>query len=375
MNKRNFEYLNFLLYPVSLIYGIITWIRNRLFDFKFIKSKEYTLPIISVGNITVGGTGKTPHVEYLVNLLKDEFKVAVLSRGYKRKTSGFFVGMESSTVYDIGDEPMQMKQKFPNLMVAVDANRNRGIQKLLKIEKNLNAVILDDAFQHRFVLPGLSLLLVNYQRLLKDDYLLPFGHLRESSSERARADIIIVTKCPHDLKPIDQRLLENELKMFAYQKVFFTTIQYDQPVAVFKNVAKPVTLDEMKNQHPAIILLTGIANPQLLKKHVQQINEHLEELIYPDHYNFTAKDMHGLIEKFSVLSANNKYIITTEKDAMRLQQFSDMEEEIRAAMYYIPITVSFLTDDDKNFNQYITNYVRNNKPDSFLHQPKIKKHA
>jgi tetraacyldisaccharide 4'-kinase len=375
MSNKKFQVQDFLFFPISLLYGMIIWFRNRLFDFKILKSTEYSLPIISVGNITVGGTGKTPHVEYLINLLNDEFKIAVLSRGYKRKTSGFFLGMETSTASDIGDEPLQIKQKFANVIVAVDGNRNRGIQKLLKISHDLNAVILDDAFQHRYVLPGLSILIVDYNNLIKTDFLLPYGRLREPASERVRADIIIISKCPVDIKPIDQRLLEMELKMFAYQKVHYTTIKYGEPIPVFKKVAKETSIQTLKKLNPVIFMLTGIANPKPLKDYLNSISENIIELNYPDHYNFTAKDMHGLIEKFSADTGKNKYIITTEKDAMRLQQFTDLEEEIKAAMYYIPVYVQFLENDEKAFNHYITTYVRNNKPDSFLHQPKIKKQA
>ena len=219
--KKGFQIQDILFYPLSLIYGIVVWIRNVMFDINILKSKEFTIPVISVGNITVGGTGKTPHVEYLIRLLKDEFKIATLSRGYKRKSFGFVLANESSTVIEIGDEPRQIKQKFPEIAVAVDSNRVKGINKLLQSEKNLNAIILDDAFQHRYVSPGLSILLVDYNNPLKDDYLLPFGRLREQAGERQRADIIIVTKCPSKIKPIDQRLLEKDLKMFAYQKLFF----------------------------------------------------------------------------------------------------------------------------------------------------------
>ncbi len=375
MSNKKFQVQDFIFFPISLLYGMIIWIRNRLFDFKILKSTEYSLPIISVGNITVGGTGKTPHVEYLINLLNDEFKIAVLSRGYKRKTSGFFLGMETSTASDIGDEPLQIKQKFANVIVAADGNRNRGIQKLLKISHDLNAIILDDAFQHRYVLPGLSILIVDYNNLIKTDFLLPYGRLREPASERVRADIIIISKCPVDIKPIDQRLLEMELKMFAYQKVHYTTIKYGEPIPVFKKVAKETSIQTLKKLNPVIFMLTGIANPKPLKDYLNNISENIIELNYPDHYNFTAKDMHGLIEKFSADTEKNKYIITTEKDAMRLQQFTDLEEEIKAAMYYIPVHVQFLENDEKAFNHYITTYVRNNKPDSFLHQPKIKKQA
>ena len=371
--KKGFQIQDILFYPLSLIYGIVVWIRNVMFDINILKSKEFTIPVISVGNITVGGTGKTPHVEYLIRLLKDEFKIATLSRGYKRKSFGFVLANESSTVIEIGDEPRQIKQKFPEIVVAVDSNRVKGINKLLQSEKNLNAIILDDAFQHRYVSPGLSILLVDYNNPLKDDYLLPFGRLREQAGERQRADIIIVTKCPSKIKPIDQRLLEKDLKMFAYQKLFFTSLVYGEPLPVFKRVAKLTTHAEMKEQKPFIFLLTGIANARPFKTYVRGISTQIAELNYPDHYSYSASDMHDLIEKFSAEPSKNKIILTTEKDAMRLQLFADMEDEIKSVMYYIPIQIEFNESEEKTFNHIITNYVRNNKPDSLLHQPKIKK--
>jgi tetraacyldisaccharide 4'-kinase len=371
--KKGFKFQFVLLYPLSLIYGFIVWFRNCLFDFNILKSREFTIPVISVGNITVGGTGKTPHVEYLVRLLKDEFSIATLSRGYKRKTSGFVLSTSTSTSSDIGDEPCQIKQKFPNIHVAVDANRVRGIGKLLEHDKNLKAVILDDGFQHRYVAPGLNILLVDYNNPIGSDHLLPYGRLREHPNEKQRADIIIVTKCPARVKPIEQRLLEMDLKKFAYQKLFFTTLEYGEPIPVFANSAKNISYGEMKALNPGLFLLTGIANPRLLKAHIRGINTKIEDIVYPDHYSYTASDMHELIGKFSALQMKNKFIITTEKDAMRLRQFPDLEDEIKQAMYYIPVHVEFSENDAKNFNHLITNYVRNNKPDSLLHQPKINK--
>ena len=371
--KKGFKIQDVLLYPLSLIYGVVMWVRNCLFDFKIIQSHEFTIPVISVGNISVGGTGKTPHVEYLVNLLKDDYSIATLSRGYKRKSSGFILSTISSTSDEIGDEPCQIKQKFPHIQVAVDSNRVRGINKLITLDKNLKAVILDDGFQHRYVTPGLNILLVDYSNPIGDDYMLPYGRLREHPNEKQRADIIIVTKCPARIKPIEQRLLEKDLKAFAYQKLYFTTMEYGQPTPVFEKSAKPISFDEMKVSKPALLLITGIANPRPLKTHIRGISTHIEEMTFTDHYAYTANDMHNLIDRFSTLQANGKYIITTEKDAMRLRQFPDLEEEIKSAMYYIPVHVEFSENDAKSFNSLISNYVRNNKPDSLLHQPKITK--
>lgn len=374
MNKR-FHIQDIILFPLSLLFGIIVWMRNRLFDLNFLRSKEFEIPVISVGNISVGGTGKTPHVEYIIRLLKDESRLAMLSRGYKRKTTGYVLADTNSTSDDIGDEPRQVKQKFPYISVAVDGNRVRGITKLLETEKGLEAIILDDAFQHRYVTAGMSVLLVDYSYPLKNDFYLPYGRLREPASERARADVIIVTKCPARIKPIDRRLMEKDLIMFAYQKIFFTTFLYGEPIPVFENFAIETSLEKIKNINPSVMLLTGIANPVPLKKFVNSFSSNIEELIYPDHYTYNASDLHELIVKFTSISQKEKIVITTEKDAMRLQHFSDLDEEIKAAIYYIPVHIEFLENESKDFNHIITSYVRNNKPDNILHRPKDKKQA
>jgi tetraacyldisaccharide 4'-kinase len=368
--KKRFHINDLLFFPISLVYGIVVWLRNRLFDYKFIKSKEFTIPIISVGNITVGGTGKTPHIEYLIRLMQLEgFKPAVLSRGYKRKSFGFVLSTNFTSSDEVGDEPRQMKQKFPLIPVAVDGNRVRGINKLLEFEKGLNVILLDDAFQHRYVTPGLSILLIDFNKPMHADAMLPYGKLREATSERSRADMIIITKCPAVIKPIDKRLIEMELKLSAYQKLFFTSIVYDEPLPVFPGFASHIILNEIGISKPLIFLLTGIADNQPLKLFLQQITDKIETLNYPDHYSYTAKDLYHIIERFSVHPSKNKIIITTEKDAMRLQQFEALDEEIKAVMYFVPIRIEFLENEDKNFNHYITSYVRNNKPDNILHKP------
>jgi tetraacyldisaccharide 4'-kinase len=371
--KKGFQVQDILFLPLSLLYGIIVWFRNRLFDYHFLlKSKEFNLPVISVGNINVGGTGKTPHIEYLVRLLMDEFKIATLSRGYKRKTRGFVLGKINSSSDEIGDEPKQIKLKFPKITVAVDAKRVKGISRLLQLEKDLNVILLDDAFQHRYVTPSLSVLLVDYENPLQEDALLPYGRLREQPFERRRADIIIVTKCPLDLKPIDKRLLEKYLKTHAYQKVFFTTLNYKDPIPVFSDYAKSLKIDEIKSIKPVVFLLTGVANSKPLKKYLSNITSRIKDLNYPDHYSYSVRDLKSLIEIFSAEPDEHKLILTTEKDAMRLQQFQDLDEEIKAAMYYIPIQVEFYENEGKDFNHYITSHVRNNKPDNILHQSKDK---
>ena len=225
------------LTPLSWIYGLAVGVRNKLFDFGILKQKAFDLPVISVGNITVGGSGKTPHVEYLIELLKDKVKTAVLSRGYKRHTKGYILADNNSTTEDIGDEPFQMKRKFDNIYVAVDSKRRHGIERLISDNdtKDTDVVLLDDAFQHRYVKPGINILLVDYHRLIIYDNLLPAGRLREPMSGKKRADMVIITKCPKDLKPMEFRVLTKAMDLFPYQDLYFTTIDYIRLKKVFGN--------------------------------------------------------------------------------------------------------------------------------------------
>ena len=252
--------INEWLTPLSWLYGMAVRLRNWLFDVGIKRSKTFSLPVISVGNITVGGSGKTPHVEYLIRLLHDKMKIAVLSRGYKRKSSGYVLATEETTMPEIGDEPFQMHQKFSDIYVAVDAKRVRGIERLQSDEetKDVDVVLLDDAFQHRYVKPGINILLVDYHRLIIYDKMLPAGRLREPLSGKNRADIVIVTKCPKDLRPMEFRVLTKAMSLYPFQKLYFTCIDYDDAKGLFCD--KTLPLHELKQQHA--MLLTGIARPQ-----------------------------------------------------------------------------------------------------------------
>lgn len=355
-----------ILFPLSLLYGLIVFIRNRFYDYKIFKSLQFNIPLISVGNITVGGTGKTPHIEYLVNLLKSEFKVATLSRGYKRKTKGFILSTQESTDREIGDEPRQIKQKFPKIDVAVDANRTNGINQLATLNKNLDVILLDDAYQHRKVSANLSILLIDYSRPIDKDFILPFGNLREQAFEKKRANIIIITKSPEDLKPIDRRIIFNELKPYPFQHLFFTTFDYGILKSVFNSSDNQNNNGNFKGFD--ILLVTGIANPKPLKEHIaENISKNIRILEYSDHYNFKESDIKKLERKFNSIVSDKKIIITTEKDAMRLQKFSNIANNLKGSFFYIPIQVKFLNNRTDNFNQQIIEYVRKNKKHSFLY--------
>jgi tetraacyldisaccharide 4'-kinase len=364
-SRNNF---NILLYPFSLIYGLIIWIRNSLFDIQIIKSTEFPIPVISVGNITVGGTGKTPHIEYLAELLKDEFTVATLSRGYKRKSRNFIIADSQSEISDIGDEPLQIKNKFPNIHVAVDRRRVNGVRELMRRVPELDVILLDDAYQHRHISPGLSLLLIDFNRPISEDCLLPAGQLREQGYERRRANIILITKCPDRLKPIERRIIIKDLKLFPFQHLFFTKLIYGEPLPLFSDTKNPIRLEDMKAAKPQILMVTGIAGPRLFKKHLRSISPQIKELNYPDHHAYSDKDLTRIIRTFDEMPGGEKLIFTTEKDAMRLRKFTNIASPIREKFFYIPVGIEILNEELENFNNQIRNYVRDNKRDSILHQ-------
>lgn len=359
-----------LLYPFSLIYGLVVYIRNLMFDYQVLKSVEFDIPVICVGNITAGGTGKTPHIEHLIRLLKYESNVAYLSRGYKRKTSRYILATQSSTAEEIGDEARQIRKKFPDIQVAVDRDRVNGIIQLMKGANDLDVILLDDAYQHRNVKAGLSILLFDYNRLPDKDYLLPAGLLREPVSAKKRANIILITKCPESMKPIDRRLIVKDFSLFPFQHLYFTYIKDELPKPVFKTVQKVMTREEIKSMKPHILMIAGIANPSSFKNFVINYSTEIADLLYPDHYSYNEKDIDFIIKKFRAIESTEKIIFTTEKDAMRLEKFYEIDNDIKERMYFIPVTIGFLNEDTENFNQHILSYVRNNKRNSILHKKK-----
>jgi len=363
----------FLLYPLSWLYGISVSFRNQMYDLNLLKSREFDVPIISIGNITVGGTGKTPHVEYLVNLLKKKFEVATLSRGYKRKTTGFKIVETVSTAIEVGDEPLQIKNKFPNVTVAVCENRVVGAEKLLDLSNEIipDVVLLDDAFQHRRITPGINILLIDYNRQIKDDTLLPVGRLRESSTQMRRANIIIFTKCPNEITPIMRRILMKDVGLMPYQKLYFTTLSYQKLEPVFS--AEKLGNSFYKEKIFSILIVTGIASPMLVHNYLKQFSKRAEILSYPDHHNYSSDDIFSITQKFESINSKNKIIITTEKDAMRLKDCDNLTDEIKAALYYLPVKVKFLDDEGKSFNKKIFNYVGENKSNRELHKRKNKR--
>jgi tetraacyldisaccharide 4'-kinase len=328
-----------ILFPFALLYGLIMSIRNFLFDKAIFKSYIFDLPIIAVGNLSVGGTGKTPQIEYLIGLLSNTYKVATLSRGYKRKAKGYILADSTSSAEIIGDEPFQFYQKFDNIQVAVDADRKNGIEQLLSQEPKPEVILLDDAFQHRKVKAGFYIMLTSFGDLYSDDFMLPVGNLRECKSGAKRANVIIVTKCPSSLSFKEQNKIKHKLKVTKNQELFFTTIVYDDCIYSENETLKVSEIKELDK-----VLLAGIAKPELFFNFLKQKNE--ECLTFSDHHHFTEKDILD-IKKKSI----NKIIITTEKDYVRLQGSVPKEQ-----LFYLPIKSQFL-EGDETFKKTILNYV------------------
>ncbi len=361
--EGDFIKINKWLLPLSWVYGLGVKLRNTLFDIGVLKSRTFQIPVIAVGNITVGGSGKTPHVEYLANLLRKDFHVAVLSRGYKRKSKGFIRATDKTTMPEIGDESFQMKQKFPDVTVAVDKKRCHGIELLTEKDNRLDAVLLDDAFQHRYVKPGINILLVDYHRLIIYDQLLPAGRLREPLNGKDRADIVIVTKCPKDLKPMEYRVITKAMNLYPYQHLYFTTLEYDQLRPVFNKNGGLHSLEDLSDQH--VLLLTGIASPEQLEHDLSPIAPHLTPLTFSDHHQFKSKDIQLINDRFAALPSP-KVIVTTEKDAARLLTAEGLSDEVRANLYVLPVRIAFMQDQQESFNLQIIGYVRKNSRNSIL---------
>ena len=362
--EGDFIKINEWLLPLSWLYGIGVRLRNWMFDIGILKSRSYDIPVISVGNITVGGSGKTPHVEYLINLLHDKLRVGVLSRGYKRKSHGYVLADADTPMAGIGDEPFQMRHKFDDIYVAVDRNRRNGIERLTHDDatRDVDVILLDDAFQHRYVKPGINILLVDYHRLIIYDRLLPAGRMREPKEGTSRADIVVITKCPKDLKPMEFRVLKRAMDLYPYQELYFTTLRYDALRAVFGG--KRVSLQSLPHGIN-ILLLTGIASPQQMMMDLRPVSTNITPLTFADHHQFGGKDIERINDTFASMP-QPRIIITTEKDATRLIAVEGLDDDTRHNMYALPIRIKFMLDGEEEFNNKIISYVRKNSRNSIL---------
>jgi len=341
--------MRFLFFPFSLLYGLIVTFRNFLFDWNVFKSKSYNIPIICVGNITAGGTGKTPHTEYLLDLLSDK-NTAVLSRGYGRKSSGLIWVETDSESKKVGDEPLQIKQKFPNTKVVVSENRRIGIEKILSNYPETEVIIMDDGFQHRRVKAGMYVLLNNYENPIYSDYLIPMGKLRESKSSLKRAHLIITTKCA-EISPTEKKGIISKLNTFASQKNYFSSIVYKN----WKSVFTDKEIDSPKNYN--ITLVTSVANTDNLKLHLQKNGNKVTHLSFPDHHNFTSTDIENILSEYNPSISDKNIILTTEKDKVKLLKYKEHFEGVK--LYVSPIKINI--HNSVEFKNEIINYVTKHK--------------
>lgn len=341
------KYLKYALTPFSWLYGFVVYMRNKFFDWGILKETSFNVPVVGVGNITVGGTGKTPHVEYILECLRYKRNIAVLSRGYKRKTRGFIVASAKSTPDDIGDEPLQIYEKFGGTVkVAVCESRVKGVRELIKQYPKINLIVLDDSFQHRYIKPKVNIMLMDYTRPVYSDDILPLGRMRESKDAIYRADMVITTKCPSEISALDMRLVSKRLELMPYQKLYFSSFDYGGLIPVFPDdCSERVKITEL-SENDAVILLTGVANPRPFVNHFREYQFKKKILHFPDHHDFKKSDLHKILSKFNDIAGSRKIIITTEKDAMRISHNPYFPVELRPLIFYMPIGVRML---DTNF--------------------------
>jgi len=344
--------LRLLLWPFSLLYGLAIAVRNLLYDKNILKSQKFDLPVIVIGNLAVGGTGKSPLTEYLIRLLKDSFKVASLSRGYGRKTSGFRYVEASDSFTAVGDEPLQFKTRYSDITVAVCEDRVEGVKRLKDAH---DVIVLDDAFQHRSLTPGLSILLFDYESLFRPRLLLPAGNLRDSFTQRKRADLIIVTKAPSSLSEEKKAAAIKRLAAEADQPVFFSSLNYGSP---YNASHTSESNDDLLRQESDVLLVTGIANPSPLLNYLESKCHRVELVSYPDHHSYTEKNIESIVKKYAALPAEEKFIITTEKDLQRLKKFLNTPPLRGLPIWIIPVEACFNEEDTRQFNSLILNYCR-----------------
>lgn len=331
-----------MLLPLSKIYGFAVGVRNLMFKWHILKQREFPVPVVVVGNISAGGTGKTPHTEYVIDLLRYKYHIGMLSRGYKRKTKGFVLATSRSTPLDIGDEPYQIYQKFGrDISVAVCEDRCTGIEELLRLDPRINLIVLDDAFQHRYVKPTVSIVLTEFNNPVFFDKLLPLGRLREPAKAIYRADMVVVTKCPPQLKAIEYRIFKNNLKLFPYQKLFFSRFHYTSLRPLFPDIRKDAPHMSWLGQDDTVLVLSGIANPKPLVRYLKGFKASIKVKVFPDHHNFNRKDLDAITKRFNELEGKQKIIVTTEKDAVRLINNPYFPHQLKPYIFYQPVDVTF----------------------------------
>ncbi len=341
-----------LLFPFSLVYGLTVGLRNLLYDLELLKSVKYNLPVVSVGNLSVGGAGKTPHVEFLIELLQDYINLATLSRGYKRKTKGFRFISTNDSVLSSGDEPLQYKKKYPGMVVAVSESRALGIPEIIKNYPATNVILLDDAFQHRSIEPGLNILLTDYRKLFVDDLLLPAGRLREWKSAYQRADIIIVTKCPFDSTKIDKQGIIEKIKPNENQKVFFSYYEYGDPYYMYNSNYK-IDLEQLDS----IVLVSAIAKLDYLMEYLDEKVDTVSNFKFEDHHIYTEHEASLIHQAHEMNPDEKKIVLSTEKDATRLDLHRKYLLDKKLPIYILPVKVAFHYGEGRIFGDYIKDFL------------------
>ncbi|MDE5688612.1 MAG: tetraacyldisaccharide 4'-kinase [Paramuribaculum sp.] len=355
-----------LLYPLSRLYGIGVGIRNLMFNKGVLKQSLFDVPVIAIGNLTVGGAGKTPHTEYVIDNLCGEFRIGMLSRGYRRRTKGFVLAGQNSRPEDIGDEPYQIYRKFEKrgVMVAVCEKRTEGIRRMLELNPALNLIVLDDAYQHRYVKPAISVLLTEHSRPAYEDMLLPMGRLREPVKSMNRADIVVLTKCPTDMKPVEYRIFKENFDpyMFPYQHLLFSRYKYRSLVPLFPEALGNTQVPSLRDmgRDCTVLIVAGVANPRPFIRHIRAFGIKVKLLIFDDHHNFNHSDMTAISRKFDSIKSASKILVTTEKDAVRLANNPYFPPELRSLAFYMPITVEFLPPGGRNLAELLRQKLRQN---------------
>lgn len=344
------------LWVSSQLYGLAVTARNGLYDIGILRSRSFRVPVICVGNITAGGTGKTPHVIYLAEKLSSMLPVAVLSRGYLRRSRGFRAVSGTDVIADVGDEPLQMARSLSQARVFVDRDRVNGIREIMRAVPSVETILLDDGFQHRAVNAGMNILLTDWNRLMTRDHLLPLGLLRESLHGMERADIIIVTKSPSQVSRGEMEAVSKELSEAGPPRsIYFTTLAYEKPVPLFFGTS-------MRGINPEtiVLLVTGIADPSTLVTYLLQICARVIHLSFPDHHQYSAEDIAHITSSFDAINEPDKIIITTSKDGVRLKEFTNIADRVRAAVHYLPVNVQFIENEDEFLNK-VYSYAGKNR--------------
>ncbi len=337
------------------LYGAGVGLRNWLFDLKILRSTQFDIPIVCVGNIAVGGTGKTPTVEYIVKNLSHDYNIAVLSRGYRRRTKGYIEVKITDSFLNVGDEPKQIKRKFPDTVVVVCENRVKGVRRIMEEHPEVNLIVMDDGFQHRSLLPKVSIILSDYNTPPYRNKMLPAGTLRDAPSQLYRANILLITKTPKTMSPIERNIAQKELKPYPYQSIFFTDVRQGNPKPIFSDMAAETVVRGSK-----VVALSAIANPERFHDTLSGRFNVVEHISFPDHHTYKVRDIAHIMERLEA-HGENTIVITTEKDGVKLTSRKYIPEELQRRLFVLPIEINFRDGDETRFIEKLKNEIKNKK--------------